>query len=168
MTWPQPSQRTSDRMNRIFKIAAFVLVSVFAAFAPQAASSGEVVIAVDRVIYPGQSLDMAGTRNIRLRRSLPKGSRVVRSLDQIAGKVARRTILPNRPILATALRDPYLVESGKPVRITYNSRGISISLTGVALNSGIQGDLIRIRNVDSGKTIVGTVMPDASVQVLSQ
>lgn len=155
-------------MKRLYHIVAFILVSACVAMAPLSANGAEVVIALDRVIYPGQSLDMAGTRNIRLRRSLPKGSRVVRSLDQIAGKVARRTILPNRPILSTSLRDPYLVESGKPVRITYKSRGVSISLTGVALNSGIQGDLIRIRNIDSGKTIVGTVMPDASVQVLTQ
>lgn len=155
-------------MSRLFHILAFVVVSAATAIAPLSASGAEVVIAVDRVIYPGQSLDMAGTRNIRLRRSLPKGSRVVRSLEQIAGKVARRTILPNRPILTTSLRDPYLVESGKPVRITYQSRGVSISLTGVALNSGIEGDLIRIRNIDSGKTIVGTVMADASVKVLTQ
>ncbi len=155
-------------MNRFFHIVAVGLVSALVAVAPQSASGAEIVIAIDRVIYPGQSLDMAGARNIRLRRSLPRGSRVVRRLEQIAGKVARRTILPNRPILTTALRDPYLVESGKPVRITYRSRGVSISLTGVALNSGIQGDLIRIRNIDSGKTIVGTVMADASVQVLTQ
>lgn len=155
-------------MNRLFHIVAFVLVSALVAIAPLSASGAEIVIAIDRVVYPGQSLDMAGTRNIRLRRSLPRGSRVVRNLEQIAGKVARRTILPNRPILTTSLRDPYLVESGKPVRITYRRKGVSISLTGVALNSGIQGDLIRIRNIDSGKTIVGTVMPDASVQVLTQ
>lgn len=155
-------------MIRLFHIVAFVVVSALAATMPLSASGAEIVIAIDRVIYPGQSLDMAGTKNIRLRRSLPRGSRVVRNLNQLAGKVARRTILPNRPILSTSLRDPYLIESGKPVRIIYNSRGVSISLTGVALNSGIEGDLIRIRNIDSGKTIVGTVMPDASVQVLTQ
>jgi flagella basal body P-ring formation protein FlgA len=134
--------------------------------ASHASNAGEMVVALDRVVYPGQSLDAAGTRNLNLRRALPAGLRVVRNHQELTGKVARRTILPNRPIPASALRDAYLVESGKPVRITYKNRGITITLTGIALSSGVAGELVRVRNIDSGKTIVGTVMVDASVQVL--
>ncbi|TIO47611.1 MAG: flagella basal body P-ring formation protein FlgA, partial [Mesorhizobium sp.] len=42
---------------------------------------------------------------------------------------------------------------------------LTISAAGVTLQPGAAGDLIKIRNVDSGKIISGTVMADGTIRV---
>ena len=42
---------------------------------------------------------------------------------------------------------------------------LTISATAVTLQSGAAGDLVKVRNPDSGKVFSGTVMADGTVRV---
>ncbi|TIW44389.1 MAG: flagella basal body P-ring formation protein FlgA, partial [Mesorhizobium sp.] len=42
---------------------------------------------------------------------------------------------------------------------------LTISASGVTLQPGAAGDLVKVRNVDSGKIISGTVMGDGTIMV---
>jgi flagella basal body P-ring formation protein FlgA len=51
------------------------------------------------------------------------------------------------------------------VRIVFQEGGLVITTYAAALQNGRVGDLVRVRNLDSGVTVSGTVLPDGSVRV---
>jgi flagella basal body P-ring formation protein FlgA len=57
------------------------------------------------------------------------------------------------------------VANGAEVRLIYAEGGLLIVTSGMALQEGSAGDLIRVRNIDSGVTISGVVQPDGTVMV---
>ncbi len=59
-----------------------------------------------------------------------------------------------------------LVERNHIVQVTAQDRGLVIRLKALALQSGAEGDLIRIKNQDTGRTMRGTVQADGSVQLM--
>ncbi len=79
--------------------------------------------------------------------------------------MARRTLLPGRLIGLSAVRDAYLVETGKPVQVRFVQGVLEISVAGVPLQAGAAGDLVKVRNIDSGVVFTGTVMGDGSIRV---
>ena len=87
------------------------------------------------------------------------------SVDQLAGKVARKTLLPGQPILVTAVNEPNLIQRGVPVALVYNTGALVITAKGIPMEAGRAGDFIKVRNVDSGIIISGTILADGTVQV---
>jgi flagella basal body P-ring formation protein FlgA len=79
--------------------------------------------------------------------------------------VARRTLLPGQPVPVGGVRDPYMVNQGKTAVVVFEADGLSISTSALALQNGGIGDLVSLRNLDSGNVIKGTVAPDGTVRV---
>ena len=79
--------------------------------------------------------------------------------------MAAKTILPNRLIVPSALREAYAIEAGETATVYYRNGGLSIVMDAVALQSAGYGKPIRVRNTLSGRTISGVVMPDGTVSV---
>jgi flagella basal body P-ring formation protein FlgA len=141
--------------------AAFGLAALLAGFG---AAAQETTVVPKRVIYPGEALDATLVSQVNYKpRKLPAPIAMVP--EDVEGKVARRTLLPGRLIPLSYLREAYTVEAGSPVDIVFVSDGLVISVAGVPLQPGSVGDLIRVRNVDSGAVLTGTVMADGTVRV---
>jgi flagella basal body P-ring formation protein FlgA len=85
--------------------------------------------------------------------------------EDVDGKVAKRTLLPGRMIPLKSLREAYAVEAGSPVEVVFVIGPLRISVTGVPLQPGSVGDVVRVRNIDSGAVLTGTVMADGTIRV---
>ena len=83
----------------------------------------------------------------------------------IVGKVARLTLLPGHAIPFAGVSNRKVVANGAEVRLVYAEGGLLIMTTGAALQDGSIGDVVRVRNSDSGVTVSGAVQPDGSVKV---
>jgi flagellar basal body P-ring formation protein FlgA len=83
----------------------------------------------------------------------------------IVGKVARLTLLPGHAIPFSGVSNRKLVANGAEVKLIYSEGGLFIMTTGAALQDGSIGDIVRVRNSDSGVTVSGAVQPDGSVRV---
>lgn len=116
-------------------------------------------------IYPGDLIrePMLGEKTFA-EGAAPNGS-LISSKNAVIGKVAKRTLLPGRPIAAIAVDAPKLVIIGAQVKIVFDEDGLVITAYGMALQAGAVGDLIRVRNQDSGLTISGRIQPDGSIRV---
>lgn len=125
----------------------------------------EVVLIPNRVIYPGETIAPGALRQVTLIPGKHKPDAVVTTLDGLEGKIARRTLLPGRYIPDNAIRDAWLVEQGAPVQVLFVAGALTISATAVTLESGSAGDLVKVRNTDSGKVFSGTVMADGTIRV---
>ena len=89
----------------------------------------------------------------------------VTSHAQLVGKVARRTLLPGQAIPINAVGEPKLVTIGATVRVVYQEDGLTISTYASALQAGVAGDLVSLRNIESGIVVSGTVQADGSVRI---
>jgi flagellar basal body P-ring formation protein FlgA len=116
------------------------------------------------VIYPGDVIrdDMLA--------DAPEAARdgsgpFVEQRSLIVGKVARLTLLPGHAIPFSGVSNRKVVANGTEVKLTYSEGGLVIMTTGAALQDGSIGDIVRVRNSDSGVTVSGAVQPDGSVLV---
>lgn len=153
-------------MKWLMRIAGIILpVICLWASAAAAAENANVVVTVNRVIYPGQVVPAEAVVETPLYRPLAPGVEVLRHPGQLIGMVAAKTILPKRLIAPSALREAYAVDAGQPTTVYYRSGALTIAMDGVALQPGTIGKPISVRNMQSGRTIVGIVMPDGTVSV---
>ena len=116
------------------------------------------------VIYPGDVIrdDMLidGTSPIQ-----DSGGPYIESRDLVVGKVARLTLLPGHAIPFASISNRKLVANGAEVTLIYSESGLTIVTGGSALQDGSVGDVVRVRNTDSGVTVSGAVQADGSVKV---
>ncbi|WP_424363505.1 flagellar basal body P-ring formation chaperone FlgA [Methylocystis parvus] len=88
-----------------------------------------------------------------------------RARETLIGKMARRTLLPGQPIPTIAIDNPRIINVGAQIKIVFAEDGLQIVAYGIAQQAGAIGDLIRVRNQDSGLFISGRIQNDGSVRV---
>jgi flagellar basal body P-ring formation protein FlgA len=150
------------RCGGIARLSLCVFAGLLAVMPAHAVDS---VATAVRVIYPGQTIEADMVKLVSLKREMPNAARSIQSLDALIGKVATKTILPNRLILPSAVIEGNIVEAGQNVRVLYETEAISISLVAVALEDGVVGDTIRVRNQDSARIIAGRISDDGTIYV---
>ena len=79
-------------------------------------------------------------------------------LDQVAGMGAKRRIRSNQMLSPDLIDQPQAVKRGEKVQIIANKDGIKAAMAGEALEKGAIGDVIRVKNISSGKTIEAKVL----------
>ncbi len=134
-------------------------------FTGSAAIANVQSLPVPRVaIYPG---DAIGPEHLdqRLFRSVASQMPIFVSPDALIGKVARRTLLPGQPVPFNAVREPHVITQGKAATVVFQAGGLTITGLGIALQSAGIGDVVSVRNADSGTVIRGIVQNDGSIRV---
>ena len=146
-------------------LAAFGLCLALVA-RPLPAGAEELGVIPTRVIYPGETI---GADALQMARVKPSKATTTTAFahrpEELVGKVARRTLLPGRFVALSAVRDPYLIPQGAAVQVMFVSGGLSISTKAVTLQPGSAGDVVKVRNTDSGAIFSATVMEDGTVRV---
>ena len=118
-----------------------------------------------RMIYPGDAITGEHLVPRAFIAHTVARSTIHETRDALVGKVAKRTLLPGQPIPVSAVRDPYVVTHGKTALVVFETAGLTISMQALVLQDGGVGDLISLRNMDSGATIKGTVAADGTVRL---
>ena len=117
------------------------------------------------VIYPGDIINDDMLVDTDPARCAGSSNDAVRDRAQILGKAAQQTLLPGRFIPATAIASPRLVRYGSEVELVYIDGGLLILATGSALQEGRLGDMVKVRNSETGLTVTGVVQADGRVRV---
>jgi flagellar basal body P-ring formation protein FlgA len=151
------------RITKLARLTAALLACVAGA-APLAAA--DLVVPVPTIIlYPGNAI----TDDVLIERevSIPNVAvgTVVESRAGLVGKVARRTLLPGKAIPLIGVAEPKVVVNGAQVRITFEEGGLTITTYATALQAGGVGEIIKLRNPQSGLILSGTVQADGSVRI---
>jgi len=120
---------------------------------------------VERIVYPGQTIDTANVAIRQHTRSIPDDYPIVRSRNQLAGMVATRTLLPGRAIAPDMLRAPHAVQQGATISVSLEEGPLSIVMKAIALEDGAVGETIRVRNAQNGRTVCATVRSPALAEV---
>ena len=116
-------------------------------------------------VYPGDIIRDAMLTDRELPNDFAGRGAMILSRESLIGKTARRTLLPNLPIPANAVGEPKVVTVGAMVRVVFSEGGLTITTYGSALRAGSVGDMIPVRNNESGLTVSGTIERDGSIRV---
>lgn len=133
--------------------------------APGAIAAGLLIPVPTTTIYPGEIIDDGMITERSLQPSQVGRLIVVPKRADLIGKVARRTLLPGRPVPVIAVAVPDLVARGVPVEIVFQEGGLTILAQAMSLEAGSAGDVIRVRNLDSGLIIKAKVQADGTLRV---
>jgi flagella basal body P-ring formation protein FlgA len=116
-------------------------------------------------IYAGDTITEAMLKDRSFPETYKYRTAVVESPRVLAGKTARRTLIPGEPIPMNAVDDPKLVTRGMQATILFEEGGLSITGIGIPLQSGTMGETIQVKNVDSGRIITGRVQADGKIRI---
>jgi flagellar basal body P-ring formation protein FlgA len=147
-------------------LAGALLVLSLLLLAVRPARAADLELPVPRVtLYPGDAIGEDHLTERAFIAHTVARSTIHETRESLMGKVARRTLLPGQPIPLNAVRDPYLVTQGKNATVVFEDGGLTITASAMALQNGGVGDLVSLRNLDSGTVIKGTVAPDGTVRL---
>jgi flagella basal body P-ring formation protein FlgA len=138
-----------------------VITRVTGSFAPMV----DVPVAI-RPLSAGDVLresDLSVTR-MRADKSL---SQIVTDRAKLIGKTTRRTLPAGVPIKAGDLIATVIVTKNHIVNVTIENGPMNLIMQGKALDDGAEGDVVRVLNIRSNKTVQGIVTGPGTVTVLS-
>jgi len=146
-------------------VAAWVACGIALAAAGSALAANLDLPVPQTIIHPGETItdDQLGERAF-LAHTVTR-STVFHGRQGLVGKVAKRHLLPGVPVPINAVREPYLVNAGKSSLVVFTNGSLTISIQAVALQNGVVGDVVTLRNPDSGVVIQGTVAQDGTVRL---
>ena len=150
---------------KLIGIVIFAGLNAFGPIDSPRASESNALPVPTITIYPGDVIKDNWLVDRDFASTSPARGNVVASRDVVVGKIARRTLLPGTPIPLNAVSDPKIVSNGAKVRIVFEELGLTIVTYGAALQDGGVGELISLRNLETGITISGTVQSDGSVRL---
>jgi flagella basal body P-ring formation protein FlgA len=107
------------------------------------------VVAVQQLL-PGEPLQAHQVR-LETYDDFPLRNDIARTLEEVIGRVPRRTIRQGLPVFRTDLAEPFQVQRGEMVAVTAIAGAAQLGLDAIAEGSGRQGDVISLKNPQSGK-----------------
>ncbi|NQV81485.1 MAG: flagellar basal body P-ring formation protein FlgA [Alphaproteobacteria bacterium] len=93
------------------------------------------------------------------------GRRTVTELDQLVGQEAKRQIRPDKPIRVNDVWAQRLVRKGSLVNIIVETRYMVLQTSGQAAEDGALGDVVRVMNLKSRRTVQGIVSADGEIKI---
>jgi flagella basal body P-ring formation protein FlgA len=113
-------------------------------------------VVATEMILPGRAVTAPQVR-LETYDDFPLRNDIARSLDEVIGRVPRRALRAELPVLRTDLMEPFQVQRGETVLVTAVSGRTQLSMEATAQNSGRQGDMISLKNERSGRTFMARI-----------
>ena len=120
-----------------------------------------------RTIYPGETITPEQVKPVEV--TNPNiSSGYASDISEVEGMISKQTLLPGRTIPVAALREPSLVTRGTSVKLVFTIGNMTLMASGTPMTDGSLGEIVRVRNIDSGVIVNGTVMKDGTIQVMAK
>lgn len=132
--------------------------------------TGQVIKMIDvptlsRRIGKGDVIKENDIRWLRMRADRTQRD-IITNIDELVGMSPKRHLRPERPVRASDIQRPVLVEKGSLVTIILKKPGMMLTSRGRALQNGADGETIRITNTNTSRTIEAIVVGSSTVTVL--
>jgi len=94
-----------------------------------------------------------------------KGDEYPASLEDITGKILKRDVPANTIITYQMLEEPVAIQRGEVVDIVVENKNLLVLVKGKTIDKGKIGDTVRVKNISSGKEILGRVTAHNTVAI---
>lgn len=130
-------------------------------FVARVALDAEVLVSAGP-IAAGKALTAADVRPER--RDVTQMADAIGTSEDAVGQSSRRALREGQVLQARLLNKAVLVKRGAAVRIVARHGGVSVQNAGESLQAGSLGDIVRVRNTASGKTLSARVVDEGVVE----
>jgi len=154
------------QIGNAIRAAALAAASVVG-FGACAAHAQQTAVVPTQIIYPGETISSAQVSEVEVTNPNLSGG-YAQTKAEVVGMVSKRTLLPGRTIPTSGLREAFAIKRGASVRLTFAIGNMVISAAGTPMVDATVGEVIKVRNIDSGTIVTGTVMADGTVQVMAK
>lgn len=86
--------------------------------------------------------------------------------DTLVGLTPRRIVSAGKPVRNVDVQTPQLVSRGDSVTLVFDSAPLYLTAKGKAMQNGGKGDLVRVMNIASSRSIEGVITGDRQVTVM--
>lgn len=120
--------------------------------------------ALTRTVPAGDIIEKADISWIEIEAGrLPRDA--LADIDAIVGKSARRPLPAGRLLRQRDVSTPVVVRKGDLVTMVVIAPGLQLSATGRVLENGGRGDLVRVMNIGSKRTVQAVVWSSGQVRI---
>lgn len=130
-------------------------------FVARVALNAEVLVSAG-AIAAGKALAADDVRAER--RDVTQMADALGIVENAVGQSSRRALREGQVLQARLLNKAVLVKRGAAVRIVARHGGVSVENAGESLQAGSLGELVRVRNTASGKTLSARVVDEGVVE----
>ncbi|MFT5992788.1 MAG: flagella basal body P-ring formation protein FlgA, partial [Bradymonadia bacterium] len=85
--------------------------------------------------------------------------------EPLRDEVARMSLAPGDLVRAAAVEQPLVIERQQLVRLTVRRGAVTVEASGIAMESGRRGDVIRVRPTTSDNVLSAVVRSNGWVEV---
>ncbi len=114
---------------------------------------------------PGSIIQTQDLRIARVRTGLAHRD-VARSPDQAIGQTLRRQAIPGQPLALADLARTPVIQKGARITMRLHAPGLAMAATGQALEAGILGEHIRVRNIGSRAVVEAEIIGPDVVRII--
>jgi flagella basal body P-ring formation protein FlgA len=146
-----PGNRAMRRLP--LRLTGTIVETVATAVLAQALARGEVVKAADVTIERRPKAEVTGEP--------------VATVDEVVGLAVRQQMHAGQVLVRGQLMKPELVHRDDSITLVYEVPGILLTTRGKALEAGAMGDTISVTNLETKRTVQGTVSGPSRVTIMS-
>lgn len=121
-------------------------------------------VVLTRRLNPGDDIDVTDV-SLQTRDVSTMAYGYFSDLKSIQGYTAKRSLANGTLLSPEMLKAPLLIQRGQTVTIAAESGSLSIKMNGKAMSDGSKGDIIRVKNLNSGRIVEGVVQNNGSVKI---
>lgn len=88
--------------------------------------------------------------------------------ESLYGMTPRRMVMTGKPIRDMELENPQIVSRGAAVTLVYKDGPMTLSARGKSMQGGARGDLVRVINMNSNRSLEGIVTAENEITVTAQ
>lgn len=92
---------------------------------------------------------------------------VVLNAEELVGMTPRRIVFNDKPVKVSDIEAPQIIKRGENITMIFKNGSMELTAMGKALENGSKGDLIRVVNNGSSRTITAQVTAEKEVRVQS-
>jgi flagella basal body P-ring formation protein FlgA len=107
-------------------------------------------VVATQLVLPGQTVAPDQVR-LETYDDFPLRNDIARNLEEVVGRMSRRTLRAGLPVFRSDLIEPLQVQRGDLVDVTAISGAAQLHIPALAQTQGRQGDMISLKNEHSGK-----------------
>lgn len=103
---------------------------------------------------------------LRVQDIAPLNAQFFTTTEEAIGQTVKRRITSAQIVNSAQLEQPIMVERGQSVLMVARQNGIEASTSGEAMKQGRKGDVIRVKNISSQRTVDAIVVSPGVVHIL--
>ena len=92
-------------------------------------------------------------------------SSIVIDKDQLIGMVTKRNISQNTTFKSNDIKKLTVIAKGDLITLLFLKNNLEIKTTGIALNSGGIGNIIKVKVHDTNKIVIGKIINSSIVEI---